>query len=61
MLTKLNERQRQRVLVVDDNPRLLRLLHGELEAEGYDVETVAKGGGALAVIQADPPTWWCWS
>ncbi|MEE8442220.1 MAG: response regulator transcription factor [Dehalococcoidia bacterium] len=55
MPTKQYDRNRKRILVVDDNRRLLKLLHGELEAEGYDVETAAEGDGALKVIQADPP------
>ncbi len=55
MLPRQSDRSRKRILVVDDNRRLLQLLHSELEVEGYDVETAAKGDGALEVIQADPP------
>jgi two-component system response regulator MprA len=45
-----------RVLVVDDDPPLLRMLARTLAAEGYAVATAADGGAALAHISsASPP------
>ncbi|GAA0261060.1 response regulator [Cryptosporangium japonicum] len=38
-----------RVLVVDDEPQLLRALRITLKARGYEVETAADGAGALEV------------
>jgi two-component system response regulator MprA len=45
-----------RVLVVDDDPPLLRMLARTLAAEGYAVATAVDGGAALAQISsASPP------
>ncbi len=47
--------RRQTVLVVDDEPHLLRLVQFRLEREGYDVVTAADGQSALdAVFDARP-------
>jgi DNA-binding response OmpR family regulator len=42
------------VLVVDDDPRILRLLCSFLKAEGYDVATAEDGRTALDSIAASP-------
>jgi len=39
---------RDRVLVVDDDPPLRRMLARTLAAEGYEVTVAADGGAALA-------------
>ena len=44
-----------RVLVVDDEPQILRALAIHLRARGYDVRTAASGRDALQVAAADPP------
>ena len=44
-----------RVLVVDDEPQLLRALRINLRARGYDVETAADGAAALATAARCPP------
>jgi two-component system KDP operon response regulator KdpE len=44
-----------RVLVVDDEPQLLRGLRVNLEARGYDVDTAADGGSALEVAASRRP------
>lgn len=44
-----------RVLVVDDDPLNLEMLAGYLAEEAYQVRTAARGGGALAMVAADPP------
>src|SRR5690242_9055440 len=41
-------RRKARILVVDDDPGLLRLLTIRLRAENYDVEAVESGAQALA-------------
>ena len=43
-----------RVLVVDDEPRYLRLLEANLKTEGYEVLTAQDGGDALDVFSANP-------
>jgi two-component system KDP operon response regulator KdpE len=43
------------VLVVDDEPQLLRALSVNLRARGYDVATAGDGAEALAAAAARPP------
>jgi DNA-binding response OmpR family regulator len=44
-----------RILVVDDEPGLLRLLSFILQGEGYDVTTAATGAEALRQVQTNRP------
>jgi two-component system, OmpR family, response regulator MprA len=44
-----------RVLVVDDDPPLRRMLARTLAAEGYEVTVAADGGGALAEVERTAP------
>jgi two-component system KDP operon response regulator KdpE len=44
-----------RVLVVDDEPQLLRALSINLRARRYEVQAAATGGDALRVAAAHPP------
>ena len=44
-----------RVLVVDDEPQILRALRIHLAARGYDVATAPNGAGALRAAAAEPP------
>ncbi len=44
-----------RVLVVDDEPQILRALQTSLRAAGYEVETAADAAGALMAAGAHPP------
>jgi two-component system KDP operon response regulator KdpE len=44
-----------RVLVVDDEPQILRALAINLRARGYEVSTAGDGGEALQVAAAHPP------
>jgi two-component system KDP operon response regulator KdpE len=43
------------VLVVDDDPQLLRALGINLRARGYDVEAAPNGAAALAIAGCHPP------
>jgi two-component system KDP operon response regulator KdpE len=45
----------QRVLVVDDEPQILRALETTLRVEGYEVETAATAQQALAQAAMRPP------
>jgi two-component system response regulator MprA len=45
----------ERVLVVDDDPSLRRMLERTLIAEGYDVTVAADGGAALVAVERDAP------
>jgi len=44
----------KRILIVDDEPRYLRLLEANLKTEGYSVFTAADGLQALDVFSAQP-------
>jgi two-component system, OmpR family, KDP operon response regulator KdpE len=44
-----------RVLVVDDEPSILRVVAANLRARGYEALTAASGDAALAVIEAHQP------
>jgi two-component system response regulator MprA len=45
----------RRVLVVDDDPSIRRMLERTLQAEGYDTRTAPDGGAALAIAESWPP------
>jgi two-component system response regulator MprA len=45
----------ERVLVVDDDPPLARMLERTLRAEGFAVTVAADGGSALAAVQRGAP------
>jgi len=45
----------QRVLVVDDEPQILRALRINLRVRGYEVDTAATGGQALETAGQHPP------
>ena len=47
--------QRVKILVVDDDPHLLRLLERNLQLEGYEVITACDGEQALGQIAANMP------
>jgi two-component system, OmpR family, KDP operon response regulator KdpE len=44
-----------RVLVVDDEPHILRALKASLRGAGYDVETADTAEGALTAVAISPP------
>lgn len=44
-----------RVLVVDDDPQVLKLLRVNFELEGYDVMTATNGEEALDLVGRDSP------
>ena len=44
-----------RVLVVDDEPQILRALRAALKGHGYDVQTAADGEEALDLLALHPP------
>jgi two-component system response regulator MprA len=46
---------RERVLVVDDDPPLLRMLARSLKAEGFEVSVAADGGAALLAAERSAP------
>jgi two-component system KDP operon response regulator KdpE len=46
---------KQNVLVVDDDPRLLRLVRVNLERAGYTVSSATSGAAALDQFAAEPP------
>ena len=51
----MQERAMTRVLVVDDDPQLLRALRINLSVRGYEVITAATGSRALAAAAEHPP------
>jgi CheY-like chemotaxis protein len=44
-----------KILIVDDHPHIVRLLHRELAAEQHSVVTAATGEEALQKAQQEPP------
>lgn len=46
---------RERVLVVDDDPPLLRMLARSLDAEGFEVTVAPDGGAALVAAERSAP------
>ena len=54
-LTARGEGLRERVLVVDDDPSLRRMLERTLAAEGYEVTVAADGGAALVAVERVAP------
>jgi len=44
-----------RVLLVDDDPAMLRLLEVNFRLEGFAVESATRGDEALAIAAASPP------
>ena len=44
-----------RVLLVDDDPAMLRLLEVNFRLEGFTVATAGRGEDALRAIRAEPP------
>src|SRR6266498_1653702 len=55
MSTNGGKHVRTRVLVVDDEPDLLELVHYNLAKAGYDVACVMSGEEALAHVRSSPP------
>jgi len=47
--------RKQRILVVDDEPQILRALQTNLRGAGYDVDIAANGEAALAAAAMRPP------
>jgi two-component system, OmpR family, KDP operon response regulator KdpE len=45
----------KRVLVVDDEPRLVRLVHTVLSTEGYNVVTASEGKRAVEMVALEQP------
>ncbi|MEM5774662.1 MAG: response regulator, partial [Anaerolineaceae bacterium] len=45
----------RKILVVDDEPQIVRVLKAYLEKSGYRVLTAYEGTGALAVFQKEEP------
>jgi two-component system response regulator MprA len=46
---------RERILVIDDDPPLRRMLERTLAAEGFDVASAADGGAALVAAERSAP------
>jgi CheY-like chemotaxis protein len=44
-----------RILVVDDDPNVLRLMSYIVQQEGYQVVSAESGAEALEIIENDPP------
>ena len=49
-------KDKQLILVVDDDPNLAQLVRLYLEKEGFDVEVETRGDEALAAFQKNPPS-----
>ena len=51
----MSERERPKILVVDDIPENVRLLEAVLVPEGYDVVTAGDGAQALTAVETEQP------
>jgi two-component system KDP operon response regulator KdpE len=51
----MSERAQATILVVEDEPRLVRLLRAVLEAGGYRMDVVHDGAAAIESVALDPP------
>lgn len=47
--------KKQRVLVVDDQPKVLRFIEIDLKLRGFEVVTTSSGETALELIKAEEP------
>lgn len=50
-----DDRKRQQILIVDDDPLIARILKDPLEREGYRVRVASHGLEALEVVKVDKP------
>ena len=57
VVTPTQVKRKARLLVVDDDPGLLRLLTIRLRAENYDVEAVESASAALAALLHETNAW----
>ncbi len=48
-------RKMARVLVIDDDPQVLKLVQINLESEGFEVETASDGSEALDAVAREKP------
>ncbi len=55
MVDEAPPRERERVLVVDDDPALRRMLTRSLAADGFEVTVASDGGGALLAAERAAP------
>ena len=55
IVARLRAARMTRILVVDDEPQILRALGTNLRARGYDVELAATGEAALTVAARKHP------
>lgn len=51
----VSAQQKPRVLIVDDDPVILRLLQVNFRLEDYEVDTASRGDEALAKATRNPP------
>lgn len=49
-----------RVLVIEDDEQILKLLKRGLAYEGYEVDTAMDGPSGLAIARDYPPMWLSW-
>lgn len=45
----------KKVLIVDDEPNIVRLLSARLSAEGYEISTASDGAEALEKVESEAP------
>lgn len=50
----------RKILVVDDERHIVRLIQVNLERQGYNVVTAHDGKERWRRSLLKSPTWWCW-
>ena len=53
--------EKQRILVVDDDPTISDVVTRYLQSDGYDVQVAFDGEEALEHARAFTPISWCWT
>jgi two-component system KDP operon response regulator KdpE len=56
MISMSEIKKKQSVLVVDDNPKVLRFIEIDLKLRGFDVITTTSGDEAMELVKSKKPT-----
>ena len=57
---RATSRGRRRILIIEDEPDLVRGLRDALEFEGFEVVSAGTGARACACCASAGPIWCCW-
>jgi CheY-like chemotaxis protein len=49
------------ILIIEDEPELVRVLRTYLEQAGFSVLSSGRGDTGLSIWEHNDPTWYCWT